>query len=447
MAEKAFWHDIEGAPWREVVRVQEEKLQRQMDYLWARSPFYQRKLSQAGIKPNQVRTLQELQQVPLTVKQELRESIRECPPLGLHLAAPRREVIQVQASSGTTGSPSYVGITRHDLEVWCEMGARVFYANGFRPGDFCLHAFSMSRGFVGGVPILQILQYMGVCDLPIGVDAGTERLLRVLADQRPEALGATPYYAIYLGEQAEALLGVKARDLSVRKISVGGEPGGGIPAVRAKMEELWNADVREMMGGTDLGCTYWAECEDKSGMHFCAQEFIIPEIIDPQSQQVLEPKEGTKGELVYTAIDRQASPLLRFRTGDHVVVTGTDCRCGRTGYKIRCFGRTDDMLIVKGVNVFPSAIKDVVTSFEPRTTGLMKVIVDFPGHTTQHPLKLKVEYGPGVALQEVPQLREELSKKLQSLLAFRPEIEMVPPDSLEKPGVQKVSLIERVVGA
>ena len=444
MSSRPFWHEIEGAPWQQVARIQEEKLQKQLEYLWARSPFYQRKLAQAGLKPGQTTTLSDLQEVPFTMKQELRESIKECPPLGLHAAAPRHEVIQVQASSGTTGSPSYVGVTRRDLWVWCEMGARVFYANGFRPGEFCLHAFSMSKGFVGGVPILQILQFMGVCDLPIGVDAGTERLLRVLADQRPEALGATPYFAIYLGEQAEKVLGIPARELSVRKISVGGEPGGGIPSVRAKMEEVWGAEVREMMGGTDLGCTYWGECEDKSGMHLCAQEFIIAEIIDPESGQVLEPKEGVKGELVYTAIDREASPLLRFRTGDHVVITGTDCRCGRTGYKIRCFGRTDDMLIVKGINVFPSAVKDVVTSFEPRTTGLMKVVADFPGHTTQKPLKVVVEYGAGVKPGEVAQLEDELCRKIQSLLAFRPEIEMVPPDTLDKPGVQKVALIERV---
>ncbi len=444
MSSRSFWHEIEGAPSQQVARTQEEKLQKQMEYLWARSPFYQRKLSQAGIRPGQIKTLSDLHKVPFTLKQELRDSIKDCPPLGLHLAAPRHEVVQVQASSGTTGSPSYVGVTRRDLWVWCEMGARVFYANGFRPGDFCLHAFSMSKGFVGGVPILQILQYMGVCDLPVGVDAGTERLLRVLADQRPEAIGATPYFAIYLGEQAQHVLGVPARELSVRKISVGGEPGGGVPSVRAKMEEIWGADVREMMGGTDLGCTYWGECEDKSGMHFCAQEFIIPEIIDPESGEVLEPRDGTTGELVYTAIDREASALLRFRTGDHVVVTGTDCRCGRTGYKIRCFGRTDDMLIVKGINVFPSAVKDIVTGFEPRTTGLMKIMADFPGHTTQKPLRIKIEYGPGVGPGEVLQLSEDLSHKIQSLLVFRPDLEMVPPDTLEKPGVQKVALIERV---
>jgi phenylacetate-CoA ligase len=210
------------------------------------------------------------------------------------------------------------------------------------------------------------------------------------------------------------------------------------------MEGLWGAEVREMLGGTDLGCTYFGECEDKSGMHACAQEFILFEIIDPGTDEPLPMETGVKGELVYTAIDREASPLLRFRTGDHVEVLGTSCGCGRTSPKIRCFGRTDDMLIVRGVNVFPSAVKDVVARLEPRTTGAIKVVVDFPGHTTQQPLRVKVEHGAGVAPAELPALKAELERRLREALAFRPVVELVPPDTFEKPGVQKVSLTERV---
>ncbi len=439
-----FWHEIEGRPWSEVQAIQEAQLRRQMAYLEGGSEFYRAKLKAAGVAFDRIRTTADLARVPFTLKTELRESLAQCPPLGLHLAAPMSRVIQIQASSGTTGSPSYVGLTQHDIRVWCEMGARVYYANGFRPGDICLHAFSMSKGFVGGLPIVQMLQYMGVCDIPVGADAGVERLLRVLADQRPQVVTGTPYFTIYLAEQAPAVLKREAKGFGVRNISVGGEPGGGIPAVRARAEALWGADVREMLGGTDLGCSYWAECEDKSGMHFCAQEFILFEIIDPERGDPLPVETGVKGELVYTALDREASPLLRFRTGDHVEVLGTSCRCGRTAPKIRCFGRTDDMLIVRGVNVFPSAIKDVVASLEPRTTGAIKVIADFPGHTTQRPLRVKVEHGPGVAKAELPALQAEVERKLREALAFRAIVEMVPPDTFEKPGVQKVSLIERV---
>ena len=442
--EGRFWHEIEGRPWPEVVAIQEARLRRQLTYLEGASEFYREKLRAAGVAVDAVKTAADLVRVPFTLKTELRESLAACPPLGRHLAAPLAKVIQIQASSGTTGSPSYVGLTHHDIRVWCEMGARVFYANGVRPGDVCLHAFSMSKGFVGGLPVVQILQYMGVCDIPVGADAGVERLLRVLADQRPQVVTGTPYFVIHLAERAPEVLGVEAKTLGVRAISVGGEPGGGIPAVRARAETLWGADVREMLGGTDFGCTYFAECEDKSGMHACAQEFLLFEIIDPETGRPLPVETGVKGELVYTAIDREASPLLRFRTGDHVEVLGTSCRCGRTAPKIRCFGRTDDMLIVRGVNVFPSAIKDVVARLEPRTTGAIKVVVDFPGHTTQQPLKVKVEHGPGVGASELPALEAELERRLREALAFKAEVELVPPDTFEKPGVQKVSLTERI---
>ncbi|MBI4591506.1 MAG: AMP-binding protein [Candidatus Rokubacteria bacterium] len=442
--DRVCWNPIEQLDWKEARKVQEQKLATQLRYLAERSIFYQRRFRAAGIALDAIRHVEDLERIPFTTKQELRDSLKEGPPLGLHLAADPRSVLQIQSSSGTTGSPSYVGLTRRDIETWSEMGARVYFANGFRPGDVCLHAFSMSKGFVGGVPVLQILLSMGVADIPVGADAGTERLLRAAFDQRPNALTGTPYFLLYLGEKAREVVGVDARDLWVRKISVGGEPGGGIPSVRQKIEELWNADVREMCGGTDLGCTYWAECEDKSGMHYLCPDLILVEIIDPATGEVQEVCPGLKGELVYTALEREASPLLRFRTGDHVEVTGTDCRCGRTGYKIRVVGRTDDMLIVKGVNVFPTAIKDVVASFEPRTTGAMKVVVDFPGHSTQGPLKVRVEHGDSVKGGELATLKADVEKKLRDALSFRPEVELVPPDTFEKPGVQKVSLIERV---
>jgi phenylacetate-CoA ligase len=231
----------------------------------------------------------------------------------------------------------------------------------------------------------------------------------------------------------------------VRAVSVGGEPGGGIPAVRNKVEELWAAECREVCGGTDLGVAYWAECEHKLGMHEMAQEFIYVELIDPATGDPQPWTEGSSGELVYTALDRECSPVVRFRTRDHAVVTGTTCACGRTAPMIRVFGRTDDMLIVKGINVFPSAVQDVVSAFEPRTTGVLRVVADFPGHTTQRPLRIKVEYGPALARRpdEIARLRDEVTARLRGLLNFAPAVEMVAPNTFEKPGVQKVALIVR----
>jgi phenylacetate-CoA ligase len=441
-----FFNDIEGASWTDVLRVKQEKLVAQLAYVANHSEFYQRKFGGAGVDVGRIKRLEDVETLPFTEKSELRTSLEAAPPLGHHRAAPKDRIVQIQASSGTTGSPAYVGLTRRDQYVWQETGARCLYAHGVRPGDLTMHAFSVSRGFVGGLPISQIVLHLGAVEIPIGADAGADRILRVTKDVRPSALLGTPYFAIYLAEQAPRLVGVDARTLGVRIVTVGGEPGGGIPSVRQKIESLWDAECRELCGGTDLGVAYWAECETKLGMHETCQEFIYVELIDPDTGVVLPWKEGTTGELVYTALDRECSPLVRFRTRDHALVTRTGpCACGRTAPMIRVFGRTDDMLIVKGINVFPSAVRDVVTSFEPRTTGNLRIVADFPGHTTQRPLRIKVEHGPALTGRgdEIERLRQEVSGRLRGLLNFAPAVEMVRPDTFEKPGVHKVALIVR----
>lgn len=446
MGDPRFFNDIEGAPWADVLRIKQERLLAQLAYVARHSEFYRRKFDAAGVDAQRVKRLEDVESLPFTEKAELRASLAEAPPLGHHRAAPVEKLAQIQASSGTTGSPAYVGLTRRDQYVWQEMGARCLYAHGVRPGDLSMHAFSVSRGFVGGLPISQIVLHLGAVEIPIGADAGSDRILRVMQDLRPRALLGTPYFAIHLGEQAPRLVDQEARVLGVRVVSVGGEPGGGIPAVRQKVESLWAADCRELCGGTDLGCAYWAECDRKAGMHEMAQEFIYVELIDPVTGATQPWTEGATGELVYTALDRECSPLVRFRTRDHAVVTSVGpCACGRTAPMIRVFGRTDDMLIVKGINVFPSAVRDVVTSFEPRTTGNLRIIADFPGHTTQRPLRIHVEYGSALAGrgEEIERLRQELSQRLRGLLNFAPAVDMVPPDTFEKPGVHKVALIVR----
>jgi phenylacetate-CoA ligase len=435
---------VESLPPAQVAEVQNAALTEQLAYVAANSEFYRRKFAATGADPLAVRTAADLAALPFTEKHELRDSLAERRPLGLHQAAADADVVQIQASSGTTGSPSYVGLTRSDIRVWCELGARAFYANGFRPGDRMLHALGLSKGFVGGIPILQIVQHMGIVDIPIGAEAGTDRLLRVQADQRPSLLVGTPNFLVYLAEQAPATVGTAAKDLGVRAISVGGEPGGGLPATRAKLESLWGASSREMLGGTDIGCLYWGECEAQDGMHFHSPDLIVVELIDPDTGEVKAPVEGAHGELVYTALRRQASPLVRFRTRDHVVVTGTDCACGRTGFKVRCVGRTDDMLIVRGINLFPSAVKQLVSEFEPIATGEMRIRADFEGHSTQKPLQLVVEYADGIGEAAQAQLAADIESRVRSALNVKVVVNLVPEFTLDRPDHVKVNLVERV---
>ncbi|PCH67517.1 MAG: phenylacetate--CoA ligase [Rhodobacteraceae bacterium] len=442
-ASDASWHEVERAPQEKVRALQQEKLVAQMAYLKQNSPFYQQKFAAAGVDFDDIKTIEHLQKLPYTVKSEVRESLAAAPPFGLHRAAPMSDIIQMQASSGTTGSPSYVALTEPDCEMWHEMSARCFFANGIRPGDMALHAFSMAKGFVGGIPVLQSLQYMGAIDVPVGADGGVDRLLRALADTRPRCIVGAPNFVIHLAEKAPEILGMDASELGVERLIVGGEPGGGIPVIRERMEALWGAKCCEMLGGTDLGMAYWAECDEQSGMHMVSMDYIITELLDPESGEIIPFETGAKGEMIYTALGRQASPMVRFRSGDYIEVLGMSCGCGRTGAKIRCTGRTDDMLIVRGVNVFPSAINSVVRELVPDTNGIMRIVADFDGHTTQGVLKVIVERGTERAADQDAYLKSLIETRLRNALVFKADVTIVAPDTFEKPGAAKVAFVLR----
>src|SRR5690606_15088719 len=197
----------------------------------------------------------------------------------------------------------------------------------------------------------------------------TERLMAAVALLKPQALACTPSYALHLAEWGRE----RGMDLpagNIERILVAGEPGGGEPAMRAKLEAAWGARVTEAMGIGDIGASLWGECEEQAGMHFCARGFVHVELIDPETQQPVPFEDGARGELVYTHLAHRGAPMLRFRSRDHVVVNMQPCRCGRTSPRVRCIGRTDDMLIVRGVNVFPSAIREVVNRSEEHTSEL-----------------------------------------------------------------------------
>jgi phenylacetate-CoA ligase len=439
----AAFSDIETAPPEDVRAVQTRMLGEQLAYLQENSEFYRKKLDAAGVDWAGIQTIEDLAKIPFTIKQDLRDSLKAAPPFGEHLAADPGDMIQMQASSGTTGSPSYVALTQSDIARWNESSARSLFACGIRPGDRVLHALSMSKGCVGGLPVFQAVQYMGAVDVPIGADGGVDRLLVACRDLRPRVILATPNYAAYLGQVAPDIIGMSARDLGVEHIVVGGEPGGGIPALRQQIEDIWGAKVTEMMGGTDLGVMFWAECEHQAGMHMVAPDHILCELIDPVSGEVIPFVEGGSGELVYTALGRQASPLLRFRSGDHVEVTGLACKCGRTGPMIRCVGRTDDMLIVRGINIFPSAIQDIVGEMRPAASGILRVLADFPGHSTQNNLKILVERGEGRTADGDAALKGDIERRVRNRLSAKVDAEIVPYESFERPGVRKVAVVIR----
>jgi phenylacetate-CoA ligase len=436
-------HPIESGSPKELAELQSGLLRLQVPYLYARSPFYRTKLREGGIGPDDVGGIADLPKLPFTVKDEIRRSLEGRRPLGDHLAADPADLVQFHASSGTTGRPSYVALTAADRDDWTEIIRRSFWTAGFRPRDRVLQAFGMSRCWVGGLPLVQGLEALGASQIPAGAEPGARWLLNVMLDLEPNALAGTPGFVIYLGEESEKVSGRAARSLTIRKIYVGGEPGGGIPSFRSHAEAVWGAEMREVMGGTDLCPVLWAECEDRSGMHFLAADSVAVEIVSLEDQSPLPIETGTVGELVYTHLKRQATPVLRFRHADIVEVTGTSCPCGRTSPKIRCFGRTDDMIIVRGVNVYPSAVQDIALSMRPDTTGAIRVVKESPLHTTPGPLRVRVERGAHIGPKEEAALAGRVEAAIHELLRVRARVEIVPPDTFPKPGREKVSLVEK----
>ncbi|UGS36020.1 phenylacetate--CoA ligase family protein [Capillimicrobium parvum] len=411
----------------EVDDLQSRLLQRHLPALVARSPFYARKLAEAGCDARSIRRPRDLRNLPFTDKAELRESQLAAPPLGEYAGVPMRDVVRVHASSGTTGRPSYVGVTAADADAWADIAARVYWCEGMRPDDVVLHAFGLGF-FVGGLPLAEAVQRIGATFIPLGTGA-TDRLLSSAADLGGTILSCTPSYARYLAEHMRDELGRDPRTLGVRRVLVGAEPGGAIPAVRDRIADDFGAEVRESVGNADVFPMYAATCDALDGNHLLAPERLIAEIVDPESGDVLEWEDGAEGELVATHLDRECVSLVRFRTRDRVVVRTTPCPCGRTAPRITCVGRTDDLLIVNGVNVWPSAISDVVSSV-PRTTGAIEIVVPGPLPKVDPPVCVRVEHAaePG----DLETLCATLEGRIRDKLVVRAKVELLPPGTLPR---------------
>lgn len=263
--------------------------------------------------------------------------------------------------------------------------------------------------------------------------------MRAIELLRPEAVVLTPSYAAYAVEWAEGR-GLDLRGSSVRRVLVAGEPGAGEPGFRAWLQAAWDARVTEAMGVGDIGPSLFGECEEQNGMHLGARGFVHAELIDPETGAAIEMEEGATGELVLTHLRHRAAPLLRFRTRDHVRVWTSACRCGRTGPRLRCIGRTDDMLIVQGVNIFPAAIREVVTAFAPEVSGHVVVRPRTPGVKQEPPLPVTVELARDAPPN--PSLAEAIRERLREVLIVQTRVDLVSWGSLQR-SEYKSKLLER----
>ena len=429
--------EVEARPWAEQLELDDRSYRAQVEYLFERSPFYREKLVDAGVASAAAAGgLGEIAQLPLTDKSELKVTASAENPFGSHFAAEPSEIVRIYSTSGTTGTPTYLPLTAGDLEDWVTGSARSYAASGVVAGQRIVSTYNAGP-FVAGVA-LTAFERIGLCHVPVGT-GNTERLLTAIELLRPEAAVLTPSYAGHLVESALER-GLDLRESSVERVLVAGEPGGGEPAFRAKLEEGWGARVTEAMGIGDIGPSLWGECEEQDGMHLGARGFVHAELIDPDSGVALDLEDGAGGELALTHLRHRAAPLLRFRTRDHVEVRVSPCRCGRTGPRVRCVGRTDDMLIVRGVNVFPSAVREVVSGFAPAVSGHVLVRPTSSGVNQEPPLPVSVELARGTG--DDPLLAQAIGERIRAVLVVQTEVELVPWGSLQR-SEYKSALVER----
>lgn len=436
---RKLWNpSVETMPRDALRSLQLERLQRQVAYNFERSPFLRDKIREAGMEPADVRSLEDFARIPVTTKDEHRVAQSESlerfgnPYAMLACAAPEK-IVRINATSGTTGVPTLYLLTAHDVAVVNEMHARKYWRAGVRPGDVMIQALSLSM-FTGGLPLSQGIQHMGACVVPVGIEGGTERVLQFTELTRPTALIATPSFGSYLIDECPRLTGQEARELGFKWFFCAGEPGGGAPETRRILADGFGAKVFDHTGGGHG--FHGISCDEPpgeyKGMHFVSEDHCLLELLDPSTGAPVEISEGAVGEMVWTFIDWEGGPFMRYAVGDIAQVWTDPCACGMPGLRFRIIGRADDMLIVKGMNIFPQAVHNAIAAFYPRTTGAFRILLKRPGPLVEPPLRVRLEYGADLRGEDLPGLEQDLLEHFRKHLRIAPRLQWVAPGVLPR---------------
>ena len=438
-ADRRLWNPAAEAMSADEMRaLQLARLKRQLAYNHANGPFHRERFKAAGARPEDIHSFSDFAQLPLMDKEAHRQpqarGLEEFgDPFALFGCAPREKIVRINATSGTTGEPTLYGLTAHDVGVVNEMHARKYWRAGMRPGGVMLQALSLSM-FTGGLPLSQGIQHMGACVVPVGVEGGTARVIQFARLTKPEALIATPSFARHLIEECEKLAGVPARALGIKRFFSAGEAGGGDPEIRAMLAQGLGARIFDHTGG---GHAFHAiSCDQPpgefKGLHLVSEDHCLLELVDPDSKAGVEITDGARGEMVWTFLGWEGGPFMRYAMGDVVEIATDPCPCGQPGPRIRIIGRADDMLIVKGVNVYPQAIAGVIAGFRPRITGAFRIVLGKAGPSVSPPLRIRLERGEALAAQDLGALVKEMLERFRAELHIRPRLEWTDPRSLPR---------------
>jgi phenylacetate-CoA ligase len=404
----------------ELEELQLRRLKRTVEAVYENVPFYHEMMKATGLSPHNIESLKDLEKLPSTTKASLRETY----PFGL-FAVPRDEVVRVHASSGTTGKPTVVGYTKKDIEIWSDMMARDFVMVGVTKHDIFQNAVNYGF-FTGGLGVHYGIERVGAMAVPSGT-GNTERQLEIMQDFGVTVLHCTPSYALYLAETAKAKSVLER--LKLRIGCFGAEPWS--DEARTELEETLGVKAYDSYGLSEMfGPGVAFECQEQDGLHVWEDHFIV-EILDKGGEPCAP---GERGELVLTSLTKEAMPLIRYHTGDVTYLMEDGCGCGRTSRRVHRFlGRADDMLVVRGVNVFPSQIEEVLMSI-PEIGDYFQVIVDRPRHGLDE-LTIKVEIRDEAfsgELADLTMIRSKAESRLRSVLNVRSKIELVEKGSIPR---------------
>ncbi len=442
-----FMAELDALRWR--------KLQRQLAWCFERSPFYRRKLQQAGVAaPQDLDSLDAFRRLPALITKTEHRQIQQDSldadghPFGTHLCARLQDVIHVAGTSGSTGHPTFYTFTRRDLATTLRVFGRMWARIGLQPGETVFHANGLSL-WLGGVTAVMSFEAYGARPIPIGAEAGVARILQYLRLTRPTSIILTPSLANHLIDRAPDEIGMPVAALGLKRLIVGGEPGAGLPAMRAHLRAAWGARVHDLTGGAWHNGTICSGGAGYHGMHLMGEDVCFRyDLRDPETHAPLPLVDGAVGEAIHTGLEYEAGPALRYATGDIVRLhVGTDPDDGFFGARIEILGRADDLLMVKGIKVYPASIKEVVEGFRPDVSGELRIELDAPPPRVAPPLRLTVEAGRGFDSAQWPALAARIADRMSAVLSVRPVIEVVAHETLPRTGGKTALIRVREAGA
>ncbi len=407
---------------REALRkLQSERLIETVKRVYENVPMYRERMDKKGVKPEDIKSVDDLKLLPFTEKTDLRDEF----PFGL-FAAPKSDIVRIQGSSGTTGKPIVSGYTQNDIDVWTEMMARTLTAAGCTKDDIVQVCYGYGL-FTGGLGAHQGASKIGAMVIPMS-SGNTQRQIMMMKELGVSMLCCTPSYATYLGETIKEM-GIKPEELNLKAGCFGAEPW--TEEMRVKLEELLHIDACDIYGLTEIaGPGVAFECLEKHGMHV-NEDHVIPEIIDPVTEQPLP--YGETGELVFTTITKEGMPMIRYRTRDLCTLTAEKCACGRTLVRMgRLSGRTDDMIVIRGVNVFPSQVESVLVKMNG-VAPFYVLVVDRVNNSDT--LEIKVELTEEMfsdTVAHIEALKNKLGEEIKSVVGVQAKISLVPPKSIPR---------------